>query len=766
MIPVTILAVLLLAAVLAPVVYRFAGDRSGALLALIPGGLFVLLLGQVNRLASGEVLAWSLPWAPLLGLSLDVRIDGLSMLMLLLITGIGALILIYTSGYLSGDERQGRLLGLLLFFMAAMVGMVSTDNLIAIFVFWELTSFASYLLIGFNHEDKTARQSALQALLVTGAGGLALLAGIILLGQIAGTYAVSSLAGLSGEITQHPLYLVVLMLVFAGAFTKSAQVPFHFWLPQAMAAPTPVSAYLHSATMVNAGVFLLAKLNPVLGGTAAWHYVLMIVGVVTMLVGAALALPQTDLKRLLAYSTVSALGTLTLLIGLGTKESVKAAVVFLIVHSLYKGALFMVAGAVDHGTGTRDVRALTGLWRNMPMVALAAGLAALSMSGFPPLLGFIGKELLYEAKLQAPAVAGLITWAGVSANVMMVAVAITVGIRPFLGKPPQGPAHTAPLVLWLGPILLAAAGLGLGFFPALLGSAVIEPAMVAIQGAPVEIHLKLWHGINLVFLLSMATLLGGLAVFALRKKIRRLAASFHFLSRVGPTALYEDLMAGLMAVATLQTRWLQHGRLRLYVLTVVGVSLVGVFFGLTQFGKITLGMGATIPTFFEIAVAVVVLVAAGLVVTTSSRLTALLGLGVIGYGVALFFLFYGAPDLAITQILVETLTLLLFVLIIGRLPRFVTISTPRRRVIDGILALLGGGVMTALVLKAVHVDSGEPISNYFVENALTAHGRNIVNVILVDFRAMDTLGEIVVVVMAALGVATLMKQKSKGGRAK
>jgi len=769
-----ILAVFALA-LLAPTIHRALGrfgNAASLLFAIVPSALVAWLVAHIPGVAGGKVFSWAIPWAPSLGLALDLRLDGLSLLFLLLISGIGVLVLIYAGGYLAGHPQLGRFLAFLLFFMGAMLGLVSSDNLIALFVFWELTSISSYLLIGFNSEDPKSRASALRALLVTGGGGLALLAGIILLGQIGGTYSISALAAAGDQIRQSPMYLPILLLVLSGAFTKSAQVPFHFWLPTAMAAPTPVSAYLHSATMVKAGIFLMARMNPILGGsTLEWHYLLMVFGVVTMFVGALLALPQTDLKRLLAYSTVSALGTLTLLIGIGTTESLKAAAVFLLVHSLYKGALFMVAGAVDHETGTRNVRALSGLIRVMPITAVAAGLAALSMSGFPPLLGFIGKELLYEAKLAAPSAAEMITFAGVGANTIMVAVAIIVGIRPFTGatKPlaSDSHAHEAPWTLWLGPMVLAASGLVFGLFPELVGAGLIEPAVAAMRGEQTAIKLKLWHGVNVVFLMSVATVLGGVVLYLLRERIRKLAAAISGLAMFGPTNLYELGLRGLLRFAALQTAFIQHGKLRLYILTVLVASLGGVGYALTRFGGVPMFESWQGLTFIEVAVALTMLVATVVVVTTKSRLTALVALGVVGYGVAMLFVFYGAPDLAITQILVETLSLLLFVLVVYKLPRFTPHSTMRRRLGDATLALAAGAVMTLLVLKAVHVTAGPRISEYLAANAINAYGRNIVNVILVDFRALDTFGEIVVLAAAALGVVALFKfdrPSGKGGR--
>jgi multicomponent Na+:H+ antiporter subunit A len=511
--------------------------------------------------------------------------------------------------------------------------------------------------------------------------------------------------------------------------------------------------------MVKAGVFLLGRFNPLLGGTDVWHTVVTGVGAATMLTGALLALPQTDLKRLLAYSTVSGLGTLTLLLGIGTTLATKAAAVFLIVHSLYKGALFMVAGAVDHETGTRDVRSLGGLFKVMPITALAAGAAALSMSGFPPLLGFISKELLYEAKLAAPSGAMLITAAGVGANILMVAVAIIVGFRPFHGarQLPAKTMHEPPLALWLGPAVLAALALVAGLFPSLVDRPLVSAAVSAIRAKETTVELKLWHGLNLVLLLSVVTVLAGVFVYFLRQRCRALAARLAPVVRFGPERGYELGLRALTAVAAGQTRLLQHGYLRGYVLTVLGVATVLAAFALVRFGPATLWIGFEDVRIHEVAIGVLVLAAALVAANARSRLAAVVALGVVGYSVALIYGLYGAPDLAVTQILVETLTLVLFVLVVVHLPQFSTLSSPRRRRWDAAFAGVAGLVITLLVLKALHVESGERVSQYFAENALRAQGRNVVNVILVDFRALDTLGEIAVLSVAALGVFALLK---------
>lgn len=749
-----------IAALLAPWLHRLLPRWSGLLFAAFPAALFCWFATFIGQVAAGGIVSTNLPWVSSLGVNLSFYLDGLSLLFALLILGAGALVLVYSGDYLKGHRHQGRFHSLLLLFMASMLGLVLADNLITLFVFWELTSLSSYLLIGFEHGRESSRKAALQALLVTGAGGLALLAGLLLLAGAGGSDEISLLLGRGDVVRGHGLYPAILTLVLAGAFTKSAQFPFHFWLPSAMAAPTPVSAYLHSATMVKGGIYLLARFSPILGGSEAWHYSLTVTGAVTMLLGAVMAVAQKDLKRLLAYSTVSALGTLTLLLGLDTIQAVQAAMVFLLVHALYKGALFLVAGALDHAAGTRHLDGLGGLLRHMPLIAGAAVLSACAMAGLPPMLGYIGKELLYEAKLQAPAAAALITGSGVLANIIMVAAAGIVGIGPFFGKG-AGPAHKPHRVspaLWLGPLLPAVMGLAFGLFPGLIDRSLVAPAVSAVRAEPSSIQLSLWHGLNPVLLLSLVTYGSGAALYLCRSRLYLAAAKTAAAAAWGPSRWYDAAVHWLMRLAGLLARLLQTGYLRYYLMIVLGAAFVLIFVTLTiEVGIPRPGFAAP-PLFHEWVIAAVMLAAAMFAAASLSRLAVVAALGVVGYGVALIYILFGAPDLAMTQFCVETLTIILFVLVLYRLPRFSILSDRRARARDALIALGNGGIMTVLVLAATSEPVSSRISRFFAENALTeAHGRNVVNVILVDFRALDTLGEITVLAVAALGVYALLR---------
>lgn len=749
----------ILAALLAPWLHRLIPRRSGVLLAVVPAVLFGWFAASIGTVAGGGSSSAGLPWVPSLGVGLTFHLDGLSLLFALLILGFGALVLVYAGGYLAGHRHLGRFHGLLLLFMSSMLGLVLADNLITLFVFWELTSLSSYLLIGFEYGREASRRAALQALLVTGAGGLALLAGLLLLAGTGGSTEISTLLTRGDLIRNNDLYPAILILVLAGAFTKSAQFPFHFWLPSAMAAPSPVSAYLHSATMVKAGIYLLARFSPILGGTDAWHYSLSVTGAVTMLIGAIMAVGQKDLKRLLAYSTISALGTLTLLLGLDTTQAAKAAMLFLLVHALYKGSLFLAAGTVDHAAGTRHLEGLGGLRRQLPLVAAAAGLAALSMAGLPPMLGYIGKELLYEAKLHAPAAAPLVTGAGLVANVFLVAAAGIVGIVPFFGRAaaPPGKLHRVSASLRLGPLVPAVLGLAFGLFPGLIDRPLLAPAVSAVLAEPTAIRLSLWHGLNPVLLLGLVTYGCGAALYLGRQWLYRVAPRPSAAVRWGPSRWYTLAVDGTVGFATLLTRITQAGYLRHYLMAVLGTAFLLISITLVSEVGIPQSGPTEPPLFHEWLIAALVLAAALYAATSLSRLATVAALGVVGYGVALIYIFFGAPDLAMTQFCVETLTVILFVLVLHRLPRFSVLSCRRARARDALIALGNGGVMTLLVLAATAEPVRNRISRFFAEHSLTeAHGRNVVNVILVDFRALDTLGEITVLAVAGLGVYALL----------
>ena len=695
----------------------------------------------------------SAPWAPGLGLTLQFNLDGLGLLFALLITVIGALVVLYASSYLKGHPHIGRFMATLFAFMGAMLGVALSDNLFALFVFWELTGFTSFLLIGFEHDKAEARAAGIQALLVTGAGGIALFAAAVLIGQMTGTTTISGAIAAGADLGTHALYPAAAVLVMLAAFTKSAQAPLHFWLPNAMAAPTPVSAYLHSATMVKAGVYLLARTTPLLGGTALWTTTLTVVGGVTMLGGAWRAVQETDLKRVLAYSTVSSLGALVLLIGVGTPAALLAAVVYLLAHACYKGALFMVAGAIDHETGTRDTTQLSGLRHVMPITAWAAALAAASMMGLPLFFGFFGKELLYDVGWHAEwSIALLVVMIG--SNVLTGVAGLTAGIAPFAGPRLERfkQVHDPAWPLWVGPLVLATAGVVFSVAPAFVNG-LVGMAVASATGVFVPVSLTLWHGFTPVLGFSVLTIVLALLLFTQRHRLR--AA---WPRSPGSERLYHTTLRSLDAISSAISPALQSASLRSYVMVLVltTATLVGTALALGGGGWALNRTTDVRP--HELMVALLICVGAITAARATSSMRAVIALGAVGYGVALLFVMFGAPDLAMTQFSVETLTVVIFVLVFRTFGSFAHLSTHAIRWRDALIASAFGVMVSALVLLVGANGKLSRLSDFFVEHGPTlAHGRNIVNVILVDFRAFDTMGEITVLVVAAIGVHALLR---------
>lgn len=736
------------------------------LCALATATVFFLAFAlHIGPISSGIPWTYNAPWIPRLGVELAFRVDGLSLLFGLLISGIGILVVAYSASYFKNHKSHSRLQWLLLAFMLSMLGLVSADNIILLFVFWELTTITSFLLVGFDYENKKARSAALQALLVTGGGGLALLVGLIMLGQASGTYLLSEIVAAGPAITEHVQYPVILTLILIGAFTKSAQFPFHFWLPNAMAAPSPVSAYLHSATMVKAGIYLMMRLQPSLGGTEEWFYTLSIAGVVTAVWSSLMALRQTDMKLMLAWTTVMALGTLTMFLASDLRIAALAAVTFLLVHAFYKCALFLIIGNVDKSTGTRDYNKLGSLIRFMPVTSFVAALAALSMAGFPPFLGFIGKELKYEGALAIADEPWLIVIAAVSANAMMVAIALTFVFRVFLGgqSSVSGTPKEVSIPMWFGPLLLAVAGLATGIFPELIAKSIIQPAVSNILATRTEVKLSLWHGINIPLVLSIVTVcLGALMFFRLAAISRTINSLVEKLPVVGDSA-YEFLLNGTQSLASGLTNRLQTGSLSHYLTIVFSTFVISVAATLT-YQSVDLNLTHLTPVTPLVALVVALMIGAAIVVAFSrSRLLSICGLGIVGSGVAVLFLNFGAIDVAITQLMVETLFVVLIATVLVKLPRFPGQQHPGKAggFRDASIAIAAGLVMTIITLGVSLAPLDMSVTQFFEENSLTkAYGRNIVNVILVDFRALDTLGEVAVVATAAMAVIGLLKVRA------
>ncbi|MFA7664863.1 MAG: hydrogen gas-evolving membrane-bound hydrogenase subunit E [Burkholderiaceae bacterium] len=724
---------------------------------MIPAGLFLGFSSLAPALLGSGPIEEVRPWIPSLGVALALRLDGLSLLFALLITGIGTFIFLYAGSYLRGDPDISRFFARLTLFMGAMLGATLADDMIVLLVFWEATSLASFLLIGYKPEKAAVRRSAQQGLLVTVAGGLSLLAAVVLLGQAAGTLRISAIIAQAPALAEHPQATWVVALVALGAFAKSAQVPLHAWLPNAMVAPTPVSAFLHSATMVKLGVYLLARLNPVYGDHPLWTWLLLCTGLATMMTAAVLAVRQTDLKRVLAYSTIVSLGTLVMLLGLPHPLAGAALTVYLMVHALYKACLFMVAGIIEHAAGTRDTTRLRGLGRLMPLTAGIAILAGLSMAGLPPFMGFIAKELVYEVSLRGDASWLLVAFALLS-NVVMVAVAGVVTLRVFFGptvttpRPPHDPAPA----MWIGPALLAGSGLLLGLAPSLVGE-IITAATRDVGGRIDHAQLSLWHGWTPMLALSGLTLALGLACYACWDRIHRTLMAREVIDSHGPDALYDRSLAALQRLAAWQTERIQSGSLRRYIVTVL--SVMGI-----SLSAVLIGTGASTPPSFDGALSLYGLLPALLVLGTLSVLQArnftagIVAAGTVGFGVALTFLFNGAPDLAFTQFSVEAVAVVVLLAIAGHMAGHgQDARSPAQRRLDAVVATGFGLLATLILLAVLDTPLDMRLSDFFAGASVPqAHGRNLVNVIIVDFRALDTLGEITVLTLAAIASAAVL----------
>lgn len=745
---------------------RFLKTRWGIILAFLPVLLFLYFTQYIVPIGQNSYFAQSTPWVPSLGINLDFKLDGLSLLFALLITGIGACIFFYANAYLKGHRYIDRFFGYLCLFMSAMLGLVLSDNMLLLFIFWELTSISSFFLIGFNNDKNDSRKSALTALSITGLGGFFLLAGFILLGNIAGTYHITALIDKVSLIQQHPLFPLVFALITLGAITKSAQFPFHFWLPGAMKAPTPVSAYLHSATMVKAGIYLLARFSPILGGNPIWTYSLMAIGGFTMLYAAFHSLFRTDLKGVLAYSTISALGILVFLLGLGTKDAVIAASVFILVHALYKAALFLITGIIDHETGTRDLTILRGLRKVLMPVAIAGFLAALSSAGIPLTFGFIGKDLIYEATLHAtPDLFLYLTVAAVATNILLVSAGFMAGIKPFMGKLPQQfhEIHQPYKAMWIPPLLLAVLGVAFGCIPGLIGDWIAGPTAVSILAKPETFQLKIWHGFNLVLLLSAITIAAGtLLYFANRPSAKKLAWIANF-NKISPEYIIRLCAQEIVLFSTFFTNKMHNGYLRSYLLKIILFAELLIAYQLYLGGPLHIKWETLSPvSFYEVTTVCILIGAIVLTIRTSSRLTAVVATSVVGYAICLIFVFYSAPDLAMTQFTIDTLTVVLFVLVLFKLPSFLNLANRRTIIRDAIVAIVFGILLSMVALRVLHEPTTTNISDFYGDYAyVLAKGKNVVNVILVDFRGFDTMFEIVVLSIAALGVYSLLKLRLK-----
>lgn len=740
---------------IAGAISRLSGRWAGWVLAALPAGLFISLIAIAPVMERGWVLGDGRNWAPGLGLYLTFRLDGFSFLMSLLITGIGTLVVIYSGDYMrdrTASERA-RFFTLILLFMTSMLGAVLADNMLVMLMFWEATSILSFLLIAFDSKSARARRSALMSLHITAGGGLALLAAVIMIGQVLGTYSLGEIKERSDELAASALILPILGGIMLAAFTKSAQFPFYFWLPNAMQAPTPASAFLHSATMVKLGIYLLARFEPLIAAVPGGRETLVGVGSITMLIAALQALRAEGFKTALAYSTIASLGIMVVLIGLTGPAATVAMIGYLFAHALYKAALFFCAGTVLHATGLQTLRALGGMAKFLPLTALAATLASLSMAGLPPFFGFITKEFLFQAQIE-----GATDWiplaVAVVVNAVMVGVAAVITLRPFFlgrGKVMEVKHGESPGLV-LGPLVLAFAGLVVSLDPYWITNNVLRPAVIAVYGRSVDVDVSLWHGLTPMLAVSAVVVLIGAIIAIYWRPIHLKLRGNKGFDRYGMENLYDWLLVALDNAAARITRLVQHGDLRRYLWVVFATTILFVVGAWIAAGVLprlpeidAWHPGAAVMALIGAGGAVAAAVSRGLVAT-------MVGTGLAGLSVAVAFMLNGAPDLAFTQFSVEALILVLLTILLLAVPLGGPLTrTLREQRADVAIAV---GIGLVLFVGLVDMAAGghdAPLTRFFGEHAyLSAHGRNVVNVILVDFRGFDTLGETTVIAMAAV----------------
>ena len=733
---------------------------------------FVGLMTNLPAVLNGDVVQNGFDWFPELGLNVTLMLDGLGFLFATMILGIGLLIIAYARFYLSRNDNMGEFFTYLLLFQGAMVGIVLSNNILLLLVFWELTSLSSFLLIGYWKHLEAGRQGARMALTVTGLGGLALIAGMLMLGKIVGSYDLSVILQNRELIQTDPLYVPVLLLILLGAFTKSAQFPFHFWLPHAMAAPTPVSAYLHSATMVKAGIFLMARMWPVLSGTPEWFYIVTTTGLITMIVGAVIALFKHDLKALLAFSTVSHLGLITMLLGTGTSFGAFAAMFHILNHATFKAALFMSAGIIDHETNTRDIRKLGGLRHLMPITFLIAIIAALSMAGIPLLNGFLSKEMMLEemAHTYLFGPKWLVPTLATFGSLFSAAYCFRMIGHTFLGpkrKPESYPAkpHDPSVGLWLPPAILAVLVVVIGVAPFLVQDFVILIAKSVIRDAAhLDVkYIKIWHGFVPALYMSIVAVLGGLIIVVMFRPLSRL---WDKTPRPEAKNFFDNIIMAILICARSCIHPLHNGAFTRYAMIMVITTVAAGYHAWTTgvVGNVTRGLQPV--GWVEIGGWIMLVSAAiSLAALHYNRLLSLILIGIVGLMVSIGFVFLSAPDLAMTQITVEVVTIILLLLALNFLPNLTPLeSSMWRRGSDVIVAGCAGLATMLLTYHYLLRDAiSVPISEFHLANSYEGGGgTNVVNVILVDFRGFDTFGEIIVLGIAALLIYALTETLLNG----
>lgn len=779
---------------LIPLLYRRLRrvTHLGWLVLAVPFILFLLLARYIPQIAEGKTFIHTYEWIPSFNINFTTYLDGLSMIFGLLITGVGSLVILYSIFYLSTKESLHHFYCYLLLFMGAMLGVVFSDNLMVLYTFWELTSVSSFLLIAFWHHRKASRAGARKAMTITVFGGLSMLAGFLMLFVASGSFSIREIIANVEVIRDHTLFTPALILILIGAFTKSAQFPFHIWLPDAMEAPTPVSAYLHSATMVKAGIYLVARFSPVFGGEAIWFWLVSVIGLATLFWGSFNAVRQTDLKALLAFSTISQLGLIMSLFGLGSvghyygyaentilyTQASFAALFHLVNHSTFKGALFMMVGIVDHEVGTRDIRRLGGLMALMPVTFTIAVIGGFSMAGLPPFNGFLSKEMFFAAMLAIRNVEAfsitdvgllfpIIAWV---ASIFTFVYSFILISRTFFGKLQPDKIdkkpHEAPIGMLISPIILSILVVGIFFFPNALGHYILEPAMASIyptfpSTSELTPHIHAWHGINAELLMTLGVIIIGVILF---KTLKSWKPIYRIFSQKYTFNTYYNRLIEMSenGSAKLTNRYMTGNLTHYFIyIYVFFVTLIAGYFIWSDAIVFDFAKDSTVES-YELILVFVMVFAAIWMIFAKGRVTAMLLNGVLGYSIAFFFVIFRAPDLALTQLVVESVTTALFLLCFKYLPDLMPESAHKKiQWSNATISLLVGATVTLIGLAVVHFDRFEPVSTYFNDAYELAGGSNIVNTILGDFRAFDTMLEVVVLLIAGLGVYTLTKLKPR-----
>ncbi|MCA1027756.1 Na+/H+ antiporter subunit A [Cytobacillus kochii] len=772
-------------AVFVPLIYKnIKSVHTGWFILPLPILLFIYFSSFISKTTNKQVTMESFSWISSLGIDFTVKVDGLGLLFALLITGIGSLVILYSIYYLSKQkEKLNTFYVYLLLFMGAMLGVVLSDNLIVLYAFWELTSFSSFLLIGYWYNREKSRYGAQKSMIITVLGGLAMLGGIILLYNMTGTFSITEIVAQADTIIDHPLFVAALLCILLGAFTKSAQFPFHIWLPDAMEAPTPVSAYLHSATMVKAGIYLVARMSPVFAEDTLWMGLIIAFGLFTLFWGSFSAVKQTDLKSILAFSTISQLGLIMSLLGVGAAAlhydqpkyftvATTAAIFHLINHATFKGSLFMVVGIVDHETGTRDIRKLGGLMNLMPITFTIAIIGTFSMAGLPPFNGFLSKEMFFTGMINAlhmdfdwSIIIPIIAWI---ASVFTFIYSMILVFKTFTGKYQpeklEKKPHEAPIGMLISPIILASLVIVIGFFPNIIKPILVPAIETVMPMYEFDVHISMWHGFNTELVMTIGVIIVGVLLYLGLNKWRGIYGIFP--EKLALNRFYDGLLDSMYKGSHSLNRNVMTGSINhylSYMFLFMVVLIIGSLFGQNAFAFSTDNLAPI--HFYEVILTLIVAISSIALLFAKSRIVSILLTGTIGYMVSLLFIVFRAPDLALTQLVIETISVSLFLLCFYHLPKKLTDDPVPVKVRNAVISV-GVGLFVILVgLTAHSTKLFDSISQYYIENTYSeAAGKNMVNVILVDFRGFDTMFEIAVLGIAALAIFSLIKLRRNGGK--